>query len=49
MPSPEEAAAYEFTPIETQIATEAMSTHVIGDPATVVRRTYDITGSNARR
>jgi luciferase family oxidoreductase group 1 len=35
LPSPEEAAAYEFTPIEEQIATEAMSSHLIGDPATV--------------
>jgi alkanesulfonate monooxygenase SsuD/methylene tetrahydromethanopterin reductase-like flavin-dependent oxidoreductase (luciferase family) len=37
MPSPEEAAAYEFTPLETEIAADAMSTHLIGDPATVVR------------
>jgi luciferase family oxidoreductase group 1 len=36
LPSPEEAAAYEFTPIEEEIAAEAMSTHVIGDQATVV-------------
>jgi luciferase family oxidoreductase group 1 len=36
MPSPEEAAAHEFTPLETQIAAEAMSTHLIGDPTTVV-------------
>jgi luciferase family oxidoreductase group 1 len=37
MPSPEEAAAYEFSPLETEIATEAMSSHFIGDPTTVVR------------
>jgi luciferase family oxidoreductase group 1 len=37
MPSPQEAAAYEFTPLETEIAADAMSTHLIGDPATVVR------------
>jgi luciferase family oxidoreductase group 1 len=36
LPSPEEAAAYEFTPLEEAIAAEAMSTHLIGDPATVV-------------
>ena len=35
LPSPEEAAAYTFTPDEEQIATEAMSTHLIGDPTTV--------------
>jgi luciferase family oxidoreductase group 1 len=37
MPSPEEAAAYEFSPLETEIAAEAMSTHLIGDPETVAR------------
>jgi luciferase family oxidoreductase group 1 len=37
MPSPQEAAAHEFTPLELEIAAEAMSTHVIGDPETVVR------------
>jgi alkanesulfonate monooxygenase SsuD/methylene tetrahydromethanopterin reductase-like flavin-dependent oxidoreductase (luciferase family) len=37
LPSPEEAAAYSFTPIEEEIAAEAMATHVIGDPDTVVR------------
>jgi luciferase family oxidoreductase group 1 len=36
LPSPEEAALFEFTPIEAEIATEAMSTHVIGDPDAVV-------------
>jgi len=35
LPSPEEAAAYVFTPIEEQIAIEAMSSHLIGDPTTV--------------
>jgi luciferase family oxidoreductase group 1 len=37
LPSPEEAAAYEFTPVEREIAAEAMSTHLIGDPETVVK------------
>jgi luciferase family oxidoreductase group 1 len=37
LPSPEEAAAYEFSPIEREIAAEAMSTHLIGDPETVVK------------
>lgn len=32
MPSPEEAAAYAFAPIEQAIAAEAMATHLIGDP-----------------
>jgi luciferase family oxidoreductase group 1 len=36
LPSPEEAAAYEFTPIEGAIAVEAMSTHLIGDQDVVV-------------
>jgi luciferase family oxidoreductase group 1 len=36
LPSPEEAALHEFTPIETEIAAEAMATHVIGDPDAVV-------------
>ena len=36
LPSPEEAAAYSFTPLEEQIAAEAMSTHLIGDQETVV-------------
>jgi luciferase family oxidoreductase group 1 len=35
LPSPEEAAAYEFTPEELAIAREAMSSHVIGDPTSV--------------
>jgi luciferase family oxidoreductase group 1 len=37
LPSPEEAADYSFTPIEEEIAAEAMSTHFIGDPESVVR------------
>jgi len=36
LPSPEEAALHEFTPIEAEIAVEAMSTHVIGNPDEVV-------------
>ena len=35
LPSPQEAAAYPFTPMEEAIAAEAMSTHLIGDPDTV--------------
>jgi luciferase family oxidoreductase group 1 len=35
LPSPQEAAAYSFTPMEEAIAAEAMSTHLIGDPDTV--------------
>lgn len=35
LPSPEEAAAHSFTPIEETIAAEAMATHLIGDPALV--------------
>ena len=31
LPSPEEAAAYSFTPLEEAIATEAVSTYLIGD------------------
>ena len=36
MPSPEEAAAYEFTPMELAIATEAMASHQIGSPEEVL-------------
>lgn len=35
LPSPEEAAAYAFTPIEEEIAAEAMATHLIGDQEAV--------------
>jgi luciferase family oxidoreductase group 1 len=35
MPSPDEAAAYDFSPIEEEIAAEAMASHLIGDPAMV--------------
>lgn len=35
MPSPDEAAAYDFTPIEKEIAAEAMASHLIGGPAMV--------------
>jgi luciferase family oxidoreductase group 1 len=32
LPSPEDAAAYEFSPAELAIVEETMSTHLIGDP-----------------
>jgi luciferase family oxidoreductase group 1 len=35
LPSPEEAAAYQFSPGESALATEAMSTHLIGTPEVV--------------
>jgi luciferase family oxidoreductase group 1 len=35
LPSPEEAAAYEFSPAEQSIVDEAMSSHLIGDPEKV--------------
>ncbi|HWE54245.1 MAG TPA: LLM class flavin-dependent oxidoreductase [Acidimicrobiales bacterium] len=35
MPSPEEAAAYRFSAAEQALVEHTMSTHVIGDPATV--------------
>jgi len=35
LPSPEEAAQYQFTVAEKSIIEEAMSTHLIGDPDTV--------------
>lgn len=35
LPSPEEAAAHTFTPLEEEIAAEAMATHLIGDQDTV--------------
>lgn len=37
LPSPEEAALYDFTPIEAEIAAEAMATHIIGDTEEVVK------------
>lgn len=49
MPSPQEAAAYEFSALETEIAAEAMSTHFIGDAATVTRKLVELqerTGSD---
>ena len=35
LPSPEQAEAYEFSAAETAVVEEAMSSHLIGDPATV--------------
>ena len=35
LPSPEEAGAYPFTPAETAAVHEMMSSHVVGDPASV--------------
>jgi len=35
LPSPEEAAQYQFTVGEKSIVEETMSTHLIGDPDTV--------------
>ncbi len=49
LPSPEEAAAYEFTDDERSMAREAMSSHVIGDPASVLQGLRDLqqrTGSD---
>jgi luciferase family oxidoreductase group 1 len=36
LPSPEEAENYAFTSAETEIIDEALASHVIGDPATVL-------------
>jgi len=49
LPSPEEAAAYDFTPAEKALVDDAMSTHLIGDPATVtegLRKLQDRTGAD---
>jgi luciferase family oxidoreductase group 1 len=35
LPSPEEAEAYDFSSAETAVIQDAMSSHLIGDPATV--------------
>jgi luciferase family oxidoreductase group 1 len=35
LPSPEEAAAYAFSPVEEEIAADAMATHLIGDQEVV--------------
>jgi luciferase family oxidoreductase group 1 len=36
LPSPEEAAAYQFTPAERAMVDEAGSSHLIGEPSTVI-------------
>ena len=49
LPSPEEAAAYQFTPAEKAVVDEAMSTHLIGDPDMVtdgLRQLQDRTGAD---
>ena len=49
LPSPEEAAAYEFTSAEEAVVGEAMSTHLIGDPDIVtdgLRQLQDRTGAD---
>ena len=49
LPSPEEAAAYEFTSAEKAVVDEAMSTHLIGDPDIVtdgLRQLQDRTGAD---
>ncbi len=38
LPSPDEAAAYEMTPAEATFVAEALSSHVIGAPASVTRQ-----------
>jgi luciferase family oxidoreductase group 1 len=35
LPSPEEAAAYRFSPAESAVVGEVMKTHLVGDPAAV--------------
>ena len=35
LPSPEEAAAYDFSPAETALVEETLATHLIGDPEMV--------------
>ncbi len=42
LPSPEEAAAYEFSSQELVIAREAMSSHLIGDSAVVSQGLHDL-------
>ena len=37
LPSPEEAAAYAYTPDELAMAADATSSHVVGDPGSVRR------------
>jgi luciferase family oxidoreductase group 1 len=38
LPSPEEAAAYDMTPAEATFVAESLSSHIIGDPASVAQR-----------
>jgi luciferase family oxidoreductase group 1 len=49
LPSPEEAARYQFTDAETRFIEETMSTHLVGDPQTVtegLRRLEARTGAD---
>lgn len=41
-PSPEEAAAYDYSPAERMLIDEAMATHAIGSPETVRRLLLDL-------
>ncbi len=42
LPSPEEAAAYRYTPDERTVVESATSTHLIGDPDSVLRGLADL-------
>jgi luciferase family oxidoreductase group 1 len=42
LPSPEEAANYEFSPAEAALVEETMSTHLIGSPETVHQGLLDL-------
>jgi alkanesulfonate monooxygenase SsuD/methylene tetrahydromethanopterin reductase-like flavin-dependent oxidoreductase (luciferase family) len=42
LPSPEEAAAYRYTPDERSVVESATSTHLIGDPDSVLRGLADL-------
>ena len=45
LPSPEDAAAYPYSPAELAVIEETTAAHVVGDPATVVERLGQIAGS----
>ena len=47
LPSPEEAAAYEYTPDQLEFVESWTASHVVGSPATVRERLLELQGATA--
>ncbi len=45
LPSPEDAAAYDYSPAEAALVAETTATHLVGDPAMVVQGLVDLQAS----